>query len=227
MASGNDKSQKEKADPQEIARKIWLAGLGAYGQTLENLHRGYDKMSAEARERFEALVARGQELERASRERLETAGETAVKRLKDNLDAVSAGLGRWRAELGALASKAGHGVEEVVAEVQSQAGKLLESVQKLLFARPAEPAARKRAGAKSSTGEESAKGSKKAPAKGAAPTRKSSARAAASTSPQKAATRKTTTRKTAAKRSAPAAPPPEATSPAGEPPAPAQGGETS
>ncbi|MGV6807100.1 MAG: hypothetical protein ACWA5K_04265, partial [bacterium] len=41
-------SNKDKAE--ELARKIWLAGLGAYGYSYDRLQEGYDKVTGSSQE---------------------------------------------------------------------------------------------------------------------------------------------------------------------------------
>ena len=48
---------------EELARKIWLAGLGAYGQGFNNIQGGYDKMSDKTRHFFDGLVEQGTKIE--------------------------------------------------------------------------------------------------------------------------------------------------------------------
>lgn len=47
----------------DIARKIWLAGVGAYGRMYAETAGALDKLSDQANETFEQLVARGEVVE--------------------------------------------------------------------------------------------------------------------------------------------------------------------
>ncbi|WP_461519002.1 phasin family protein [Porticoccus sp.] len=60
---------------EELARKIWLAGLGAYGHGLNNIHEGYDKMSDSTRRYFEDLVERGTKIEAEAKTKLDKTGD--------------------------------------------------------------------------------------------------------------------------------------------------------
>ena len=65
---------KEAIDKtEELARKIWLAGLGAYGQGLDNVQDGYDKMNEQTRRKFDDLVGRGEKIEAEAKEKLDEA----------------------------------------------------------------------------------------------------------------------------------------------------------
>lgn len=54
-----DKTRKDK----DIARKIWLAGIGAYGRAVGDATEAYAKMGRETTKIFEDLVGKGEELE--------------------------------------------------------------------------------------------------------------------------------------------------------------------
>ena len=45
---------------EEFARKIWLAGLGAYGKSVDEAQGRYEKISSEANKLFDDLVAKGE-----------------------------------------------------------------------------------------------------------------------------------------------------------------------
>lgn len=48
---------------ESLAKKIWLAGLGAYGRSLDGAKEGYDKLSEESQRVFDELVAKGEALQ--------------------------------------------------------------------------------------------------------------------------------------------------------------------
>ena len=55
----SDKSKKD----MDIARKIWLAGIGAYGRAVDDATEAYSKVGKETTKIFEDLVGKGAELE--------------------------------------------------------------------------------------------------------------------------------------------------------------------
>lgn len=57
----SDKSKKD----MDIARKIWLAGIGAYGRAVDDATEAYAKVGKETTKIFEDLVGKGAELEGA------------------------------------------------------------------------------------------------------------------------------------------------------------------
>lgn len=60
--------KKESESGETTARKIWLAGLGAYGKSLEDAHEHIDKASQDASRFFHELVDKGQSIESQGRE---------------------------------------------------------------------------------------------------------------------------------------------------------------
>lgn len=60
---------------EELARKIWLAGLGAYGHGLNNLQDGYDKMNDQTRHFFDGLVEQGTKIESEAKSTIDKTGE--------------------------------------------------------------------------------------------------------------------------------------------------------
>ncbi len=79
----------------DIARKIWLAGVGAYGRILAETQGAVEKFAATANETFDELVAKGEEVEDSVRkslakspqvEKMTHAVETATSKLSTYTD---------------------------------------------------------------------------------------------------------------------------------------------
>lgn len=64
---------------EEMGRKIWLAGLGAYGQSFDSVTNNCEKVNSETRSLFEKLVARGEELESSTLKSINETRENATK----------------------------------------------------------------------------------------------------------------------------------------------------
>jgi polyhydroxyalkanoate synthesis regulator phasin len=81
-------------EAEEFARKIWLAGLGAYGKSFDEAQGQYEKISAEAAKVFEELVAKGSSLETEAKDKFQVKANVesrvAEVRSKLGLDKVSA-----------------------------------------------------------------------------------------------------------------------------------------
>ena len=57
------KTDSKKIVDTDIARRIWLAGVGVYGRAYDEAQGAAEKMTASATETFEQLVAKGEALE--------------------------------------------------------------------------------------------------------------------------------------------------------------------
>ena len=60
------------SEAEEFARKIWLAGLGAYGKSYDEAQGQYEKLSAEASKLFDELVAKGKTLETEAKTKIKS-----------------------------------------------------------------------------------------------------------------------------------------------------------
>lgn len=58
-----DNLKSKVNEAEEFARKIWLAGLGAYGKSFDEAQGRYEKLSTETVKVFEELVSKGEKLE--------------------------------------------------------------------------------------------------------------------------------------------------------------------
>lgn len=67
---------------EQLARNIWLAGLGLYSKSIEEAQGLGDKTG----EVFEELVTRGQEVEFATRQRLEETRERASDKVEERVN---------------------------------------------------------------------------------------------------------------------------------------------
>ena len=80
-------TQKKTAkshDEIDIARKIWLAGVGAYGRMFAETQGALEKLAGSANETFDQLVANGEKTEDAVRARIAKSGPGA-KRIIDTV----------------------------------------------------------------------------------------------------------------------------------------------
>lgn len=75
------KDTSEKAN--ELAKKIWLAGLGAYGKTWDEAQASYEKAakkgSDEVSSLFEQLVSKGEALEKDASSKISESKESLTK----------------------------------------------------------------------------------------------------------------------------------------------------
>ena len=102
-------------DAEEFARKIWLAGLGAYGKSIDEVQGRYEKLNTEANKVFDELVTKGEKLEGDAKGKLKE---------KTNIDARVAEV---RSKLG-LDKQSN---DEKIAELSSKIDALTAAVAKL------------------------------------------------------------------------------------------------
>ncbi len=72
MAAAKKKSRTAGAVDTETARKIWLAGVGAYGRAFDNARDQIGKLNEDASSYFEELVARGEKIESDTRDHIKS-----------------------------------------------------------------------------------------------------------------------------------------------------------
>ena len=81
-------------EAEEFARKIWLAGLGAYGKSFDEAQGQYEKISVEASKMFDELVVKGSKIEGEAKDKFQVKDKVETRvaevRKKLGLDNVSA-----------------------------------------------------------------------------------------------------------------------------------------
>ncbi|AKH68273.1 hypothetical protein IMCC21906_00580 [Spongiibacter sp. IMCC21906] len=116
MSKDSKKNLKEvTSQASELAKSIWLAGLGAYGRAYDEAHERYEKASKDTPKLFKELVSKGNKLEEQAKDKFgeasslgktvsieeriskmraslgfgHTASATDLERLEKKLDALS------------------------------------------------------------------------------------------------------------------------------------------
>lgn len=84
MAKVRSKTAETEASAAELAHKIWLAGVGAYGKAYDTAVASAHVINQQSAEMFDELVSRGAEIENDVRSRL-----TADTRLNKASERVS------------------------------------------------------------------------------------------------------------------------------------------
>jgi len=69
-----DMIKEKAATAEDMARKVWLAGLGAYGKGYEEVKGRFEALSTDSNKLFNELVVKG--------EKLETEGKGKVEEVK-------------------------------------------------------------------------------------------------------------------------------------------------
>lgn len=113
MASKKTPARVETVDAEDVARKIWLAGVGAYGRMFAEAQDRVGKAAGSANELFDQLVARGEALEDAVRERLDS--NEATQRVAGVIGKLQDFRAERRAALKARVETLRKGVESTMA----------------------------------------------------------------------------------------------------------------
>ncbi|RDV24634.1 hypothetical protein DXV75_13160 [Alteromonas aestuariivivens] len=116
MATKTEAIKSKFSEAEEFARKIWLAGLGAYGKSVEEATGRYEKLSAEASKMFDELVKKGESLE-----------DGAKSKLKETTSDVESRVSEVRKKLGLDVDHSDQKIEELSAKVDA----LTDAVAKL------------------------------------------------------------------------------------------------
>ena len=175
--SAKPKSPVDKAG--DLARQIWLAGVGAYGQavddTQQEVTRRVAQVSQDTSKFFEELVSRGSDLEKNLGALGKMSADVRAEGLRRGADmslSLEDRLSRMRDMLGLM--PAGSGVEDKVDRLAADVAALnakLDLVLSQMSQPVSKPAKRKAATKKAATKKKTA-AKKKAPVRKKAPARK-------------------------------------------------------
>ena len=66
-----DMIKEKAATAEEMARKVWLAGLGAYGKGYEEVKGRFEALSSDSNKLFDELVIKGEKLEAEGKGKVE------------------------------------------------------------------------------------------------------------------------------------------------------------
>jgi polyhydroxyalkanoate synthesis regulator phasin len=79
IMSNIDMIKEKAANAEDMARKVWLAGIGAYGKGYEEVKGRFEALSTDSNKLFDELVIKG--------EKLETEGKDKVKEVQTKVAA--------------------------------------------------------------------------------------------------------------------------------------------
>lgn len=105
----------------DVAHKIWLAGVGAYGKAYDVATEGVGKVSGQGEVLFEDLVSRGEEIESDVRARLSS--NTAIAKMTEQMSRVAEEASKVR---GRVVEATGDATE-VVSKFQAEQRERLEA----------------------------------------------------------------------------------------------------
>ncbi len=124
------KTAKTAADT-DIARKIWLAGVGAYGRMYAETQGAVEKLAHGANEAFDQLVAKGEEVEDTVRDAITKSprGEKVISMVTGATSKAQSYRDEQRAALEARIGKVRKTVADTLAPLNMTA--LAHAVEKL------------------------------------------------------------------------------------------------
>lgn len=89
-----ENAETAKAEGLEIARKIWLAGVGAYGRVFNEAQDRLGKVTGAANEMFDQLVEKGEQVEDLVRARI--AQNPAAEKFSEAVEKTTAQVKDYR-----------------------------------------------------------------------------------------------------------------------------------
>lgn len=133
-------AETKKLFDGDIARKIWLAGVGAYGQAYDQAQDAADKFAKSANQTFDELVAKGEKIEDTVRasiskapagKRVATLVEEASKKSAERRAAFDARLDTVKKSLGDTfapfnLNALGQAVEQLTKQVEALTAEVAE-----------------------------------------------------------------------------------------------------
>jgi len=134
IMSKKAKDAKLTDKASEMAKNIWLAGLGAYGRAFDEAVSQYGKVSKDSSKMFDDLVEKGRKLDGESHTKLADAKTKTTATIEDRISKV-----RSSVNLGAL--KVGGSDSSKLEELSSKVDVLSEKLDALLDSMGSKPKA--------------------------------------------------------------------------------------
>jgi polyhydroxyalkanoate synthesis regulator phasin len=106
---------------ESIAKKIWLAGLGAYGQRFDDAVEQYNKVNEKTSQLFTELVNKGTAFEELTRNKIEEVKSHSTESIDQRVSAVRQKLGLGESE-----------EERRLSQLEAQVAALTKQVEGLL-----------------------------------------------------------------------------------------------
>ena len=120
----------------DVAKSIWLAGLGAYGKAFDEAVNQYGKVSKETTKMFDDLVEVGRKLDSESHAKLTKAKSQTTASIEERINKVRGSVNLGALSLGGDSAK--------IEELNSKIDVLSEKLDALLDGIPAKPKAAKK-----------------------------------------------------------------------------------
>ncbi len=114
----------------DVAHKIWLAGVGAYGKAYDVAADGVGKVSGQGEVLFDDLVARGEEIENDVRARLSS--NTAISKMTEQMNRVAEEASKVRGRVVEATGEATEAVTKFQAEQRERLEARMERMREAL-----------------------------------------------------------------------------------------------
>jgi poly(hydroxyalkanoate) granule-associated protein len=112
---------KETANAAEdFARKIWLAGLGAYGKGYDEAKGRFEELNADTSKLFNELVSKGESLEAEAKDKFKERQEELTEQADERIAKVRESLGLEKSD-----------TDDKIEELSAKIDALTEVVEKL------------------------------------------------------------------------------------------------
>lgn len=122
MSKQDDNSVEAK---ESVAKKIWLAGIGAYGQGFDEAVEQYNKVNEKTSQLFGELVKKGTALEDVTRNKIEEVKTHSSESIDQRVAAVRQKLGLGESE------------EEIrLNKIEARLDELTQLVESLINSKP-------------------------------------------------------------------------------------------
>ena len=109
-----DMIKEKAATAEEMARKVWLAGIGAYGKGYEEVKGRFEALTTDSNSLFDELVVKG--------EKLESEGKGKVKEVQTKVAAkveIETRIETVRTKLGLNKTDSDTKIEELNAKIEA------------------------------------------------------------------------------------------------------------
>lgn len=130
----NKPSKKQKSVSTDTARKIWLAGIGAYGRAFSEAQEGLSKVSKETGRVFDDLVQKGEVIETMVGYKSKEIAKDALDKVGGGIDVENFDLDGRIAKMRARLKRGGHedikSVEERLDIVEAKLDEILKNLAK-------------------------------------------------------------------------------------------------
>ena len=120
--SNIDMIKEKAATAEDMARKVWLAGLGAYGKGYEEVKGRFESLSTDSNKLFDELVAKGAKLEAEGKDKVEEVKTKVAAKTE-----IDARIETVRTKLGLNNTDSEQKIEELSAKIDA----LTDAVAKL------------------------------------------------------------------------------------------------